>query len=253
MQTNFLTSRLRDVAEMIHKSDYTVAITGAGISAESGIPPFRGENGLWSKYDPIVLELNYFYQNPVEAWEVIREIFYDFFGKAKPNAAHYSLTHLQESGFLQEIVTQNIDNLHHASGGSNIIEFHGSSVKLICTKCGEIYDKDKVNLDELPPRCDKDQAVLKPDFIFFGEGIPQEAYQKSIEAFNKAKLVIIIGTTGEVAPASSLPYIAKKNGAKIIEINTESTSFTNSITDIFLKGKAGEVLPEIEKLITGKL
>jgi NAD-dependent deacetylase len=253
MQINFLQSRLKDAVELIQNSDYTVALTGAGISVESGIPPFRGENGLWSKYNPNILELNYFHQNPLEAWTVIREIFYDFFGKAEPNFGHYGLSHLQESGYLKEIVTQNIDNLHQASGSTDVIEFHGSASRMVCTKCGKMYDSHDIDLSHLPPLCKVDNGILKPDFIFFGEGIPQPAYKKSIEVFSKAKLVIIIGTTGEVAPASSLPYIAKQNGAKIIEINPESTVYTNSLTDIFLNGRAGELINEIEKLIITKI
>jgi NAD-dependent deacetylase len=253
MQINFLKSRLAEASEIIYTSKYTVAFTGAGISVESGIPSFRGKNGLWSKYNPVVLELNYFHDNPLESWKVIKEIFYDFFMKVDPNPAHFTLSHLQESGLLQEIITQNIDGLHQHSGSNKVIEFHGTSMQLVCTKCGQKYTQLAHLLENLPPRCEKDNAVLKPDFIFFGEGIPPLAYENSVKAMKQAQTLIIVGTTGEVAPASSLPYIVKQNGGKIIEINTESTSYTDSISDVFLAGKAGEILPEIEKLIIGKM
>ena len=235
------------VIDLILNSEYTFAFTGAGISVESGIPPFRGENGLWSKYDPNILDLERFYLYPSEAWKVIKEIFYDFFGEAKPNAAHYGLAELEQNGLLHAVVTQNIDNLHTEAGSNEVFEFHGNSRMLVCTECSRKYDAQQKVHEELPI-CDHCKKVLKPDFIFFGEGIPELAYKKSIEAAQKADIVIVIGSTGEVYPASQIPVFAKQNGAKIIEINTEKTLFTNQITDVFLQGKASEVM---KKIITG--
>lgn len=235
-------------AKLLKESKYAVAFTGAGISVESGIPPFRGSTGLWSKYDPIVLDINYFFNNTVDSWKVIRELFYDFFGKANPNPAHISLAQLEEEGILKSIITQNIDNLHQQAGSKTVYEFHGTASSMICTKCGEKYQARDVDLTNLPPKC-KCGGVLKPDFIFFGEGIPEEANKMSFQAAEQADVFILIGTTGEVMPASMLPTKAKQTGAKIIEINTETSNFTNSITDIFLKGKAGEILPDLVKAI----
>jgi len=243
-------NNINQAVELLKASNYTTAFTGAGISVESGIPPFRGETGLWSKYDPIVLDINYFNSNPLESWSVIKEIFYDFFGKAKPNAAHYALAEMEDAGMLQNIITQNIDNLHRAGGSNIVYEFHGNSHTLICTNCLKKYKINDINFNSLPILCKNCNSLVKPDFIFFGEGIPTEAYQKSIEAATEAEVFLVIGTTGEIMPASQIPHLAKANGAKIIEINPVRSKFTNSITDIFIQGKATEIMKKlISKLL----
>ncbi|MBE9468517.1 MAG: NAD-dependent deacylase [Bacteroidetes bacterium] len=243
-------NKIQLAAQLIKNSKHTTAFTGAGISVESGIPPFRGVNGLWSKYDPIVLDIDYFYSNPNEAWIKIKEIFYDFFGKAKPNVAHISIANLEKKGLIKSVITQNIDNLHQEAGSEIIYEFHGNSQKLICTNCNKTFNVKNINLDNLPPKCDKCGNVLKPDFVFFGEQIPEYANTMSFNEANNADVFIIIGTTGEVMPASIVPHTAKKNGAKIIEINTQASSYTNSITDIFLQGKATDIMKKIELAIS---
>lgn len=241
--------KIKQTSELIKKSKHTVAFTGAGISVESGIPPFRGKNGLWNKYNPEVLDLDYFYKKPLESWSVIKEIFYEFFGTAKPNPAHFALAELEEKGFLKTIITQNIDNLHQEAGNKTVYEFHGNSKRLICTKCSEISQFQESILTKLPPECSKCGGILKPDFIFFGEGIPEFAFENSFIQAKKSEILIIIGTTGEVYPASLIPVETKENGGKIIEINLQPSNYTNKITDIFLQGKAGEILPEILKNI----
>ncbi|RLD63129.1 MAG: RNA polymerase subunit sigma [Bacteroidetes bacterium] len=238
--------KIKLAAQLIQNSKHTTAFTGAGVSVESGIPPFRGENGLWSKYDPIVLDIDYFHSHPKESWIKIKEIFYDFFGQAKPNAAHYSLANLENNGLLKSVITQNIDNLHQEAGSKTIYEFHGNSQKLICTKCNKIFDVKEINLDNLPPKCSDCGGVLKPDFVFFGEQIPEYANTMSQNEAQNAEVFLVIGTTGEIMPASIIPHTAKQNGAKIIEINTQPSNYTNSITDIFLQGKATEIMKKIE-------
>ena len=240
---------IREAAKLIKKSNYTIAFTGAGISVESGIPPFRGEHGLWNKYDPKVLDLQYFLQNPEECWTFIREIFYDFFADAKPNSAHKVLAKMEKGRLLKSIITQNIDNLHQEAGSKTVHEFHGNSKKLICLKCGKQYKAEEIDFNNIPPKCKNDGEILKPDFIFFGEGIPEQAYKNSFADAEKAKVCLIIGSTGEVMPASYVPQTAKQNGAVIIEINPEESGFTNQITDIYLKGKAGEILVQLERIL----
>ncbi len=235
----------REAAMLLGKSHYTTAFTGAGISVESGIPPFRGAEGLWSRYDPTVLDIRYFQQNPEKSWMVIKEIFYDFFGKAKPNAAHFALSEMEEKGLLRNIITQNIDNLHQEAGSREVFEFHGNSHSLVCMACGKMFGIEDVHFDNLPVRCDACGGLVKPDFIFFGEGIPPQAYEKSLEAARRADLFLVIGTTGEIMPASQIPFLAKENGAKIIEVNTEPSKFTHQITDVFLQGKATEVMGQL--------
>lgn len=244
-----MNNEIKIASTILKKSKFTIAFTGAGISVESGIPPFRGVHGLWDKYDPKVLDLDYFDSNGEECWYYIREIFYDFFGKAQPNAAHKVLARMEKHGLLQAIVTQNIDNLHQMAGSNVVHEFHGNSNKLVCMKCNEHFEVSEKNLNNIPPLCPYDHSILKPDFIFFGEGIPPVAYQNSFEAAKKCEVCIIVGSTGEVTPASYVPHTAKQHGAYIIEINPESSLFTNSITDMHLPGKAGEVLAQLENCI----
>ena len=240
---------LQEVAKAICESESMIAFTGAGISVESGIPPFRGPNGLWSKYDPKCLDLDFFHSHPKESWTAIKSIFYDFFGKAKYNKAHKVLADFEKKGLLKAVVTQNIDNLHQEAGSKEVFEFHGNSQKLICPRCKEIYLPSETNLDDLPPLCPNDRQILKPDFVFFGEGIPEDAYRRSLLAAQKADVVLIIGTTGEVMPAAMIPTEAKRYGATVIEINTEPSNYTNHITDFFLQGKASEILEKLEEQI----
>jgi len=246
-----LRNEIQFAAELIRNSKYTVAFTGAGISVESGIPPFRGEGGLWNKYDPIILDLNYFSQKPQESWPAIKRLFFDFFGEAKPNAAHIALARMEQKGLLKSIITQNIDNLHQEAGSKTVYEFHGNARQFVCMDCGEIYQRNDIALEEKAPRCLKNNCngLLKPDFIFFGEGIPTEAYQESINAANNAEVFILIGTTGEIMPASQIPHLAKQNGAKIIEINIEESNFTQSITDVFIRANATEAMSELLGLV----
>ncbi|MEN8249503.1 MAG: NAD-dependent deacylase [Bacteroidota bacterium] len=231
-------------AELIRESNRTVAFTGAGISVESGIPPFRGEGGLWSKYDPIFLDINYFKMNPNESWVLIKEIFYDYFGQAKPNGAHTSLARMEQDGQLQSIITQNIDNLHFDAGSREVYEFHGNSRQLICQRCNNRMPVKEFDLKTLPPRCPQCDSVLKPDFIFFGEGIPEPANSNSFAEIHRADVFILIGTSGEIMPASLIPFEAQKMGKKIIEINIEPSNYT-SISDVFLQGKASEVMERL--------
>ena len=238
---------IKESVKLIKESKYTIAFTGAGISVESGVPPFRGKHGLWNKYNPEVLDLGFYLQNSEECWHYIREIFYDFFAEAKPNKAHLVLARMEKEGLLKSVITQNIDNLHQEAGSVNVREFHGNSKRLKCLKCGKIYHVNEINMKKIPPRCVNDNEILKPDFIFFGEGIPNNAYANSFEDAEKADLCLIIGSTGEVAPASYVPRTAKQNGAVIIEINPEESMFTSQITDIHLKGNAGETMSLLEK------
>ena len=244
--------QLSNAASALRKSRYAIAFTGAGISVESGIPPFRGENGIWEKYDPAMLEINYFYKHPLQSWKVIREIFYAYFGDAQYNKAHKALARFEEKGLLRSIITQNIDNLHQQAGSKTVFEFHGNSQRLFCTKCHADYSPAAIDLDHLPPICGACSGLIKPDFIFFGENIPFDAYQNSVEAAEKADVVIVIGSTGEVMPAAQMPYIAKQNGAAIIEVNTEPSKFTHAITDFYLEGKATEVMEKLYFSVYGE-
>jgi len=228
-------------AGWIKNAKHLVAFTGAGISVESGIPPFRGAGGIWSRYDPSILDIDYFRNSPLKSWMGITEIFYTHFLDARPNAAHYLLSRLEREGILKSVITQNIDNMHQEAGSRKVIEYHGNSRWLRCNLCGTRYSLSDIPLESLPPRCPEDQEILKPDFVFFGEGIPPDAASRSVQEVSVADLLLIIGTTGEVMPAGMLPSIAKSHGARVIEINPEPSVFTSTLTDLFLQGPAGEV------------
>jgi NAD-dependent deacetylase len=240
------TNGLKEAIFLIRSAKYLTAFTGAGISVESGIPPFRGPGGLWNKYDPRMLELEYFVSHPDTAWPVIREIFYDHFGKAQPNKAHEVLAYWEMQGHLKALITQNIDNLHYLAGSRNIVEFHGNSRLLVCLDCGRRVEAARPLLEKLPPRC-ACGGVLKPDFIFFGEGIPPDAYARAHEAARRADVMLVVGSTGEVYPAALIPMWASEASAKIIEVNPETSEFTRSISDIHLHLRAAEAFGLIEK------
>lgn len=233
-------------AETIRSAAHCTGFTGAGISVESGIPPFRGENGLWSKYDPAVLDLSYFYRYPEESWKVIKEIFYNFFGKAEPHAGHLLLAEMEQSGLLKALITQNIDNLHQQAGSRNVIEYHGNSRRLVCTACGRTAEPTAEILAEKLPRCECG-GIYKPDFIFFGESIPAEALSRSQQEAQNSDCMILIGTTGEVYPAALIPQTASQKGATIIEINPSPSLYTNQITDIFIRAGAVEAGKALRK------
>jgi NAD-dependent deacetylase len=236
-------------AEAIKNSKRVCVFSGAGISVESGIPPFRGEGGLWSKYDLIFLDITYFKQNPLESWKLIKEIFYDFFGQAKPNDAHFGVTKLQKAGYVGSIITQNIDNLHQESGSINVLEYHGTASKLECMSCKSKFETSKELIETLPPSCPKCGGLLKPDFVFFGEPIPEPAASLSTKETEISDVFILIGTSGEIMPASLLPNIAKSNGATIIEINVTTSNYTDVITDFFLQDKATAALNKLTKIL----
>lgn len=232
-------------AKQIIDSHYCVAFTGAGISVESGIPPFRGLNGLWNKYDPQTFEIEYFLQDSARAWAVINDIFYDLFGHILPNTAHYTLAEMEQRGLLKSIITQNIDNLHTDAGNKEVYEFHGSLKKIICLDCGQKVDVAQVDMDRLPPVCISCGGLMKPDVVFFGEAIPENAASMSIDASKKADCMILIGTTGTVVPANTLPARAKAGGATIIEINTDPSEYTDRITDIFIQDNATRAMEHL--------
>ena len=237
---------IKQAADIIKNATGAVAFTGAGISVESGIPPFTGKGGLWTQYDPKFIEIDFFYAHPKESWQEMKKIFFSSMGQAQPNKAHQVLADLEKKGFLNGVITQNIDGLHQAAGSKNVQEFHGTIHTLSCPSCLRKYRLEDVNLDEVPPRCFCG-AVLKPDFVFYGEGIPPKAYQNSLEMAQTADAVIIVGTAGQVMPACSLPLYSKQKGAKIIEVNTLPSSFTDTISDLYFPVKATEFFAELEK------
>lgn len=230
-------------AEIIKNADNCIALTGAGISVESGIPDFRSACGLWEKYDPMeYAHIDAFRRNPEKIWKMIFDLM-DLTTNAKPNPAHLALARMETMDLLGTVITQNIDNLHQAAGSRNVIEFHGNSSMLECLSCGERYTADHLHIvPGEPPRCGKCDEILKPTVIFFGEAIPPQALYESERLARTSDAILVVGTSAVVYPASSIPYMVKSNGGAVIEINLESTGLTHSITDVFLQGSAGKVL-----------
>ncbi len=237
-------------ADIILNSDLTLALTGAGISVESGIPDFRSAQGLWSRYDPgEYATIEAFRDNPHKVWKMLREMD-ELVSRAKPNPAHRALSQLENLGCLQTIVTQNVDNLHQAAGSNDVIEFHGNASTLSCLWCGRKYQTSEKR-KEHPPHCECEK-ILKPDVVFFGEAIPEEAMHRSFRLASQTDALLVVGTSAVVYPVNEIPSLAKRNGAAVIEVDIETTVLTNSITDIFLQGNAGDIVPALVEIVKQK-
>lgn len=240
----FPSKEVKDAVREFRK--YKVAVlTGAGISVASGIMPFRGKGGLWEKYDPEeVANIEHFRRNPQNSWVMLKEVL-EVVEKALPNQAHLSLAKMEEMGFVTSIITQNIDGLHQRAGSRTVIEFHGNTSRLICLGCAALYTAREIDLSFLPPHCPVCEGILKPDAVFFGEAIPRDALAQAHSEAQHCSVMLVVGTSGMVEPAASLPMLAKKHGAVIIEVNPEHSYLTSFTTDLFLQGKAEEILPQI--------
>lgn len=240
---------LQEAADIIKQASYIVGFTGAGISVESGIPPFRGRGGLWEKYDPTIIDLDYFYNNPLDSWKMIKKLFYDSMGKARPNPGHKGFYDLESRYRLKSIITQNIDGLHQEAGNSSVIEYHGTITMLSCTECGNEIPAEKKLFETLPVLCPKCRGLVKPDFVFFGEAIPSQAARDALDQVRRCDLLIVVGTTGEVMPACQLPYEARRTGAKIIEINPDTSAYTATLTHTYIPLEAGDAFTRLSKFL----
>jgi NAD-dependent deacetylase len=241
-------------AELIGGARRGLALTGAGVSAESGIPTFRGEGGLWTRYDPVkVASIEYFMADPSAYWSVSKDrgrVALD----AHPNPGHHALAALEASGRLVAVVTQNTDGLHQDSGSRTVIEVHGSSRTVQCLDCGNREQRSEVQarLDvEMPPRCRIcGGTFLKPTVVLFGEPLPQAALQQAFALARQADVMLVVGSSLVVYPAADIPLVAVRAGAQLIVINAEPTPF-DELAAVVVRGKSGEVLPEIVELIGG--
>ncbi|GAB4337730.1 MAG: NAD-dependent protein deacetylase [Candidatus Abyssubacteria bacterium] len=244
--------RLNAAAELIARANKVVALTGAGISVDSGIPAFRGTQGLWDKYDPMeYATIEAFRANPFKIWTMLKELG-DLVGAAKPNAGHIGLAELESLGKLSAIVTQNVDGLHQAAGSSCVIEFHGNGSKLVCLTCRRTYERHQIPADSFPPMC-ACLNVLKPDVVFFGEMIPVHALLAAQAEVESCDVMLVVGTSAQVEPAASLPYVAKAQGATIIEINPEPTQLTRNVADISIHASASTAMPAMAKAVKALL
>ena len=220
-----------------------VVLTGAGISAESGVPTFRGKEGLWRKYDPRDLATpEAFRRDPKVVWEWYnwrREII----AKAQPSEAHRILAELERRRDLR-IITQNVDGLHQRAGSKKVIELHGNIWRVRCVICGVRYYDERVPLEDLPPKCKECGGLLRPDVVWFGETLPQEELEEAYRLSSEADIFLVIGTSAQVYPAADLPFVAKRSGARVIEINPEETPVT-PYADLSIRKGATEGLREV--------
>jgi NAD-dependent deacetylase len=234
----------RQMAERIARSRYAVALTGAGISVESGIPDFRSAGGLWSKYDPMEFAyIESFRANPAKVWKMLLELDELLFN-AVPNPAHRAMAELEVRGILRAVITQNVDSLHQRAGSKKVVEFHGNNRTLRCDSCGQGFPRDIVAIQNLPPRCHCG-SPLRPDLVFFGEAIPNEAYHQAMAEAGKCDFLLVVGTSASVAPASLIPRVAKQNGAFLLEINPKASELSHNLTDFRIAEPAGIALPGI--------
>ncbi len=242
-------------------SKYAIALTGAGISTESGIPDFRGPQGVWTK-NPEAERRAYlgyprFLDDPKGWWEESlarpRPSLLGDLEKVMPNPGHYALAELEKLGILKCVITQNVDALHEKAGTKNLLEYHGSFRKLRCVSCSLRFSRDEFDLEklmrenQLPPRCPTCRGVVKTDGVAFGEPIPSEVAYQSLEEAQKCDLMLICGTSAVVYPFANLPRIAsQRRTVKIIEVNADPTPLTeDGVSDYLIQGKTGEILPRI--------
>ena len=236
---------IKKAAEDLSNAKMVTALTGAGISTESGIPPFRGKGGLWEKYDPMeVAHIDSFLQDPIKVWNLLFKDMKEVLDKATPSDSHKGLAKLEELGILKTIITQNVDGLHQMAGNTDVIEFHGNMAWQKCMDCHKRYETHSIDISQIPPRCSCD-GILRPAAVLFGEMIPQDALWRSRQVANDCDVMLVLGTSAVVQPAALMPVIAKESGAKVIEINPERTPLTGDISDYLIRGTAGDVMNRI--------
>lgn len=244
-----ITHQMIKVSDLIRNAKYAVAFTGAGSSTGSGIPDFRSKgSGLWEKDDPFsVASLTAFKRHPEKFYNWIRPLFLQSL-HAKPNGSHLGLAALAQEGFIQSVITQNIDGLHQRAGSSKVIELHGNALTATCPSCAIPYKTQALmkmyNEENKLPTCSNCGRIIKPDVILFEEMLPVEAWQSAYDEIQKADVVLVIGSSLEVYPANTLPEMAVQNGAKLVIVNLSATPMDH-LADIVIHSDVTEVIPKI--------
>ncbi len=252
MDPSELEQRIKIAAKLIRKSKRVVALTGAGISTESGIRDFRGPDGLWKEEDPMKwAHINAFMSDPSAYWARAANPNHSLkFDEVEPNFGHKGLVELEKLGKLMAVITQNVDGLHHKAGSSEVVELHGTVTRAHCLDCGVEYLRseviERVRKGEKLPRCTqpKCNGILKSNTILFGEPLPEAAIMRAYQLSEMCDLMIVLGSTLIVYPAAQLPNVAKRCGAGIIIINLEETE-KDYIADVAIHGKIGDILPKV--------
>src|SRR5271155_5145233 len=243
-------------ADVILRAKYPIALTGAGMSVESGIPPFRGPGGLWTKYgEPPMNGFQRFMADPKKAWEERlskrNDELYKPLTVAKPNPGHLALVELEQLGVLRFVITQNVDDLHRQAGQKALAEIHGNWTLIRCLNCGTRFHGDAISLDKLPPACPRCGGLLKSDTVSFGEPIPIDVLNVCAEHSAEADLVIVAGTSATVYPAAGFALEVKERGGTLIEVNLYESELT-PLADLSLRGPTGEVMPRLVAAIADR-
>ena len=248
-----VSERVRVAGHLLRQSRWTAVLTGAGVSTESGLPDFRStpspgrRGGLWSGVDPMrVASATAFARDP--------DAFYDFYrhrlahlADAEPNAAHRAIAHLEAMGFVQLVITQNVDRLHHAAGSREVVEVHGNLREARCHACGAVVPIDEMTRPleaGTRPRCASCGGRLRPNVVLFEEMLPVDAYARAEDACRRCEVLLVVGSSLEVYPVAGLPRRAKQRGAKIVIVNREPTA-CDGLAELVLRGSAGEILPAV--------
>ncbi|WP_335998995.1 SIR2 family NAD-dependent protein deacylase [Halorientalis halophila] len=247
-------SDVRELATAIREADSVVALTGAGVSTASGIPDFRGEDGIWERHDPMDFHIDRFRADPAGFWadrvELQAAAFDD--GDVEPNAAHEAMAALETDGHLDAVVTQNIDGLHQDAGSESVIEIHGSAARVVCRDCGGRSDAepamDRARDGELPPTCEECDGTLKPDTVLFGEQLPEHALMRSQAKAENADVFLAVGSSLTVEPAASLPRVAAERGATLALVNLESTPLSER-ADFDFRADVTDALPRLRDAV----
>jgi len=237
-----MTDSIIQAARLLKKAKKVIALTGAGASTESGIPDFRSKGGLWSRFDPMEYgTIGAFRRNPAKVWKMLVELI--DIARAEPNGGHLAMAEMEKIGVLQGIITQNIDLLHQKAGSRNVVEFHGSIESFTCLDCGRGYPLSFVRQEQMPPLCPACHSLLKPDVVFFDEQIPPRALARSEELLAGADVLIVAGTSCQVAPASFIPSQIYGQGEKIIEVNLEPS--LDGLAEVVLQGTFTKMMTEL--------
>jgi len=243
---------LSEAARLIRRARHVVALTGAGLSTRSGIPDFRSAgSGLWEKYDPMeVASIYAFRRNPERFYTWIRPLG-DRLNLAEPNKAHGALAELESGGWLKATITQNIDGLHQKAGCQEVLELHGDLRHATCTSCGLVVSAETVFQEFLEwgqvPRCASCAGVMKPNVVFIGEQLPADVVQESLDHLRRADVLLVAGSSLEMAPASELPLVVSDHGGHLILVNLERT-YLDDLADVVIHADVVDALPRIAKL-----
>ena len=248
--TSATSAAIAEAAALLRGARAGLAFTGAGVSVESGIPHFRGEGGLWTKFDPYqVAHIDTFRKDPAQYWTYSLN---HRRSDAEPNPAHRALVELEQLGHLRAVVTQNTDGLHQQAGSGRVVELHGSSREVVCLECEARLPRDqadRMNREHCPPSCPAcGGRFLKPTVVLFGEALPMPALRDAQAMAMAADVVLIVGSSLQVYPAAGIPRMAREHGADLCIINAEPTPF-DDLAAVVIHGKAGEILPQIVRQV----